>query len=242
MLYLFFETHHKNYTRLKAILLDNTANHRTKMNSPRPLIVSIDGAIAVGKSTLCETLRSMGHIVYCEGADDPKRWGKSLERFYKDPSTCFALQVAILSDMRRLYNNICRRDVSIVFVERNPLSARDIFLQNSFRAGHINEVDRNVYLQLHEQLGWEPDYIISLETTPMIAFQRLVQRNRAAEVDVDISYIQDITRQYKLTVANWCRLIKANELKTKGVHSIDVSNCSKDSVVQNVLKWIKTLQ
>ena len=62
-----------------------------------PIVISIEGGIAIGKSTLCEKLEECGYKVFKEGLDE---WGNVLDLFYKDPKrNCYLLQTAILMNM-----------------------------------------------------------------------------------------------------------------------------------------------
>lgn len=207
--------------------------------SQRPVIVSIDGAIAVGKSTLCDALSAAGYFVFREGADDPERWGKSLERFYDNPKqNAFSLQIAILCDMQLMYKVFEYLNVDVVFVERSPLSARDIFLENSCRMGYINPVDKETYHLLHAHMGWEPDHIISLETIPEVAYERMCARGRTAENDVDIDYIRAIDAQYQHAVHKWRKDIEQDLLQVRTVYSIDATRDPSD-IANMVLDWVQ---
>ena len=49
----------------------------------RPVLVSLEGNIGAGKSTLAEELRRRGRTVIVESVDS---WGDTLALFYEDPA------------------------------------------------------------------------------------------------------------------------------------------------------------
>ncbi len=212
-------------------------------SSSLPVVISIDGGIAVGKSTLCDLLAEAGYVVFREGADDRERWAPALERFYQNPHQgAFALQVAILCDMRAIYDKIGTiGDMQkVVFVERSPLSARDIFLENSYAMGHIHEVDMAVYNRLEKHVGWEPNHVISLETSPEVAFQRMRKRGRDAETSVSLDYIRDIHTRYKTAVRRWGENINKGTTRLQSILSIDASQ-DTDCIFREVVNYITCL-
>lgn len=191
----------------------------------RPLVVCIEGTIAVGKSTVCDGLRAAGWVVFAEGADDWNRWRGALECFYTDPPRwSFLLQASILDDMRRIYDRIMteHREERIVFVERSPLSAK-IFVDNSRRAGHLTDLEGRTYDRLHSQLGWVPDVIISLECPADTTIRRLRERSREAELGVDEDYLRTMDSCYRRRVARWRGAVASGRLRVREVVSVDAS-------------------
>ena len=198
---------------------------RTLSTRRRPIVVVIDGGIAVGKSTLCARLAEMGYRVYTEGADDDARWAAPLRLFYEDPRRwCLTLQAAILADMRTIHDRAMReaQPDEIVFVERCPSSALT-FVANSRRAGHLSDVEFATYSRLHDMLGWHPDYIVALRLPADEAIARMRRRNRAAEGNVDAAYVRRISELYVGTVGRWRREVAERAVPTRRVYSVDAS-------------------
>lgn len=196
----------------------------------RVVIVAIDGAIAVGKSTMCGSLRDLGYDVRTEGADDDERWAGPLRRFYAEPRRWgLMLQCAILADMAALRRDLlCAADgtgggPAIVFVERSPASAR-IFVRNSVALGHMDALESTVYDRLHAELGWNPDYVVHLHLPPDEAIARMRSRARDSEADVDGAYVRRVSGLYTGFVSEWKRRIRRGEMEpTRRIYEVDAS-------------------
>ena len=196
-----------------------------------PIVFSIEGSIAVGKSTLCELLRERGFTVFTEGADDDGRWAKALHAFYKDPPrNSYLLQTAILADFVRIRARIRMEPPgSVVFVERSPLSALT-FVRNSRDSGHLTDVEHGTYMQLHRLMGWVPDHIVALVLAPHVAVKRMRRRARASESTVDEGYVRRISSLYTASIADWKKLASASTTSSVAAAAGPVSPCLLRSV------------
>ena len=206
----------------------------------RPLIIALEGPIAVGKSTMCTRLKRNGFVVYTEGADDPNRWGRALQLFYTHLSRwSFTLQVAILFDMYMQYKHMRNCTSSpVVFVERCPSSAL-MFANHAFAEGHLNAVEYAIYIRLHRQFNWYPDYIISLELAPQDATTRMRNRARVSELNVSNAYVRRISSLYNHTVARWRASIARGEMPTRRIYTVDAS-LPPDMVEQHIVRIIRS--
>lgn len=164
----------------------------------RPIVVSIDGPIGAGKSTVCRELERLGYDIHTEGVDD-NRWGNILRKYYAGKSEggdssesapesqvrwAFTLQAAILSDMADQRVDMLSRKTPVVIIERSPLSALT-FVDMARESGTLDDSEHALYMRLHRQLAWAPDYIIALFVPPEEGAQRVLKRARPAEVTAD---------------------------------------------------------
>ena len=176
---------------------------------PRPpTIVCIDGAIAVGKSTVLRRLAAEGYRVYAEGADDASRWKAELEAYCDDPARgAFLLQTAILEDMASIRDRIAEEDPArlrdgVVVVERSPDSAL-VFVGNSLATGDLTPTEHRTYARLHRRLGWRPDVVVYLSCPARVAAERMRRRGRRAERGLDEAYLRRVEDTYATHVARW---------------------------------------
>ena len=52
-----------------------------------------------------------------------------------------------------------------------------------------------------KKLGWNPDYTLYINTPVTECFNRIHQRNRSCEQNIDIEYLQDVENEY-MTMQN----------------------------------------
>ena len=159
------------------------------------MIISIDGCIGVGKSSVLEELTSRGYVVYHEGLDD---WSRILEKFYENPSRwSFTLQMSILKDMHQQYMKILKslKYTDLVFVERSPKSCT-VFVENSKELGYLCEAEVEIYNTYHKLLTWQPDKTIQLTAPVEICMSRIIQRNRKEEHAIDVEYLTALHARY----------------------------------------------
>ena len=203
-----------------------------------PLIVSIDGGIAIGKSTLCGLLEECGYKVLKEGLNE---WGEILTLFYANPKRyCFTLQCAILLNMRTQYKYIQSLPDEIVFIERSPLSAFSVFVENSKNSKLLTNIEYNIYKKLHNELGWNPDYIIGLTLNPNVAYERLKKRNRTCEQNTTLEYITQVSELYEITFKKWSSYIKSGRLSVKKLLLLDAID-SENIILIKVIGFINNL-
>lgn len=204
-----------------------------------PIVISIEGGIAIGKSTLCEKLEECGYKVFKEGLDE---WGDVLDLFYKDPKrNCYLLQTAILMNMynQKQYINSLKDD--IVFIERCPLSALHIFVENSRNSNLLSDIEHKLYKKLHNKLGWCPDYIIGLTLNPDVAFERLKKRDRKCERNTSVEYITQVSNLYDKTFKKWKSYIKNRRLTVKGIITVDAID-SENIILIKVMRYINEIR
>ncbi|CAH2277548.1 deoxyguanosine kinase, mitochondrial isoform X1 [Pelobates cultripes] len=199
--------------------------------------LSVEGNIAVGKSTfmkllssffqewelVTEPLRKWQHVqdsaphggmdnLLQMMYDDPSRWSYTFQTV--SCMTRFKTQIEPLSKQL-----LSLREPVQVF-ERSIYSDRYVFAKCLFELGHFNSIEWTMYQEWHSFLTREfaervhLNGIIYLQATPEICFERLKKRARKEEKTVQLDYLQKLHEQHE----NW--LIK----KTTNVHFEHVKN------------------
>ena len=118
-------------------------------------IVSIDGNIGAGKSSILKELKNLGYVVFLEDLEDS--WQPILNNFYSNPKRwAFTLQITILNNLRDQYRQINEMLLknSIIFIERAPSSSK-IFAEICKNAGHMTDKEFNIYCGCFKKLTWE---------------------------------------------------------------------------------------
>jgi len=159
------------------------------------MIISIDGNIGSGKSTILDELKKRGYHVFKEGTD---KWYDILESFYENKSRwAFTLQVSILQDMHEKYMEASKINDDVIFFERNPITSL-LFVQNSFENNHLNNVELKHYMQLHKLLSWHPDKIIKLDVPSSTCYERILSRkDPATKTGLNLEYVKMLEQKYK---------------------------------------------
>ena len=159
-------------------------------------IISIDGNIGAGKSTVLKDLERRGYIVFPEDIDT---WKPLLEGYYTDPHRwAFTLQTGILDSLNSQHVRIKELMPyhSIIFMERAPSSSK-LFADISREKGYITEKEYNVYAGCYKKLVRAPDIKLFIDTDVDICLERIKRRGRECERDVDHAYLKRLSIEYK---------------------------------------------
>lgn len=159
-------------------------------------IVCIDGNIGAGKSTLLEELENRGYYVFKE---DISKWGALLDKFYTDPKRWgFTLQIAVMNSLHDQFQEIkkLRNENAFVFVERSPETSM-IFGKNSLDLGYISPDEFILYEECFKKFVWYADVKFYIDTNIDTCMQRIMERGRLCEKNLDIEYLERIYAEYK---------------------------------------------
>ncbi|XP_055743024.1 deoxyguanosine kinase, mitochondrial isoform X2 [Salvelinus fontinalis] len=182
--------------------------------------VSIEGNIAVGKSTFAQLLQFAGQD--WEVVPEPVgKWqsvesGSSqkvsnlLDMMYQDPQRwSYTFQTnSCMSRMRTQLQpppaRLLRAEgVPVQVFERSVYSDRYVFALNMFELGCINSTEWAVYQDWHsflvEQFGRQVELegIIYLRAPPQKCMERLGQRGRVEEKGVQLDYLEKLHTQHE---------------------------------------------
>ncbi len=168
------------------------------------VLISIEGNIGSGKSTLVKKIREkFPHVVI---VDEPvEEWASItdsngvgiLERYYSDQKRwAFAFQMmAFITRAKRLIN-IDKN--AIVITERSVFTDREIFAKMLFDAGKIEDIEYSIYLKWFDELskGIKVDQIIYMNTPPEVCCDRVISRGRKGE-SIPLEYLQDCHKYHE---------------------------------------------
>ncbi|KAJ7994306.1 hypothetical protein DPEC_G00264510 [Dallia pectoralis] len=189
-------------------------------NMNRVKRVSIEGNIAVGKSTFARLLQSAGQdwevvlepIGKWQSIDSGSSQVSSnlLDMMYRDPERwSYTFQTnSCMSRMRTQLQpppeHLLRSEsVPVQIFERSVYSDRYIFALNMFKLGCINSTEWAVYQDWHsflvEQFGHQValEGIVYLRASPQICLERLGRRGRTEEKGVQLDYLETLHTQHE---------------------------------------------
>ncbi|KAL4646624.1 deoxyguanosine kinase, mitochondrial-like [Arapaima gigas] len=224
----------------------------------RILRVSLEGNIAVGKSTFAkllnaatkdwdvalepvskwqsvdtsqETVSNLLDIMY----RDPQRWSYTFQTF-----SCMSRMRTQLQPPATHLLGSGGQPVQVF--ERSVYSDRYIFALTLFEMGCINATEWAVYQNWHsfllEQFAQrlELEGIIYLKAPPQMCLERLQRRGRDEEKDVKLDYLEKLHVQHENWLVNKSTELHFEQLKRVPVLELDATvDFEKDKEVKNNL-------
>ena len=194
---------------------------RKELIMKRPYIVSIEGNIGSGKTTLIHHLeeRYVGkkfmflkeplHI--WKSVQDRETGENILQKFYKEPiKYAFPFQIMVyMTFAQRLLDAIKEVDEDTVIVcERSMESCRDIFAKMLREQGQIDDINYTILLMFYKQMELiNVDAVIYLDISVETSNERIKKRARLGEDNIPISYLE----KCKVNHEEWIRSFTSNQ-------------------------------
>ncbi|XP_051830102.1 deoxyguanosine kinase, mitochondrial [Antechinus flavipes] len=230
-------------------LSQRSASAPAPRRAPRRL--SVEGNIAVGKSTFVKLLLKTfpeWHIaaepvttwqniqaVGTPTAGPPQSVGNLLDMMYQQPSRwsytfqMFSFLSRLRSQLAPYPENLMQAQEPVQIFERSVYSDRYIFAKNLFENRFLNDVEWAVYQNWHSFLLQEfsknifQDGFIYLRASPQVCFKRLRQRARAEEKDLELGYLEQLHAQHEDWFIHKVTELHFEDLKKAPVLVLDVN-------------------
>lgn len=167
----------------------------------------VEANIGAGKTTLLQLIAQ--HMPHVTVAFEPlNAWHRQdagvslLEQFYTNPQR-WAFSLETFAMACRVVEHLQQQDEQNVFriAERSIFSGHYCFGKNSYASGLMSDIEWHVYLQWFNFLIKNrckfPLGFIYLHTDPIIAFERIKKRKRAAEEGITLGYLQQIHQAHE---------------------------------------------
>jgi len=167
-----------------------------------PIVISIDGNIGSGKSTIVKKLKDQfineEYIIFLE--EPVNEWIKIkddkkniIEKFYEDPDKySFPFQMmALISRFKILNDTMTKYPNSIIITERSLYTDKHIFAKMLFDSNKINTFEYQIYNKWFDEFVKKlPEHkFIYLHTKPDTCIKRIKTRARDGEDKIDIEYL-----------------------------------------------------
>lgn len=210
------------------------------------IILSIEGNIGSGKSTVLRTLKES-----CPDwtfVDEPvSEWlslrnehGESLlELFYKDKKRwSYTFQnVAVLHRFKKLrhaLDTIDRTKPQVIIMERSLLTDKMIFAKMLNRDGFIDGLEQQIYNEWFTHLdAMVPpvDAYVYIHTGPQLCLERISKRARDGESIIPLEYLEELDQYHR----SW--LFEGDTL----CPVLDFDNSSSRLQVNQIVRFIEQL-
>jgi len=183
-------------------------NSDLQVGHKKPFIVSIEGNIGAGKSTMLKFFEKYndvelipepvaqwcdvkGHNLLGKLYEDPKRWSFQFQSY---------VQLTRLQLLNKPTN------CSVKIIERSIQNNRFCFLENAKKEGSLCGAELEVLISwydwLNENIGMPLDLIVYLRTSPQVAYERLKARGRKEEAGVPMHFIEGLHQSYEDWLVN----------------------------------------
>ena len=175
--------------------------------SANKIVISTEGNVGVGKSTLLEAVRGScpDYEVVLEPVGEWMRLknseGKSLlELFYEDKRRwAYTFQnCAILTRLKIIREAVASTKKQIILTERSVLTDRYVFAEMLRESGEIDALEWDLYMNWFNSFANEIPVagIIHLTTSVGTAAERIVRRGRHGEEHIPRNYLSALDHQH----------------------------------------------
>ncbi|KAJ3639510.1 hypothetical protein Zmor_002867 [Zophobas morio] len=165
---------------------------------PRPYTVIVEGNIGSGKTTFLNYFQQFDDVNVL--AEPVNKWRNCngynlLEKMYIDPKKwSFTFQSYVQLTILQHHTLMTRHPIKLM--ERSIYSARNCFVEQMARTGSIDCCSVSVmdewFKWAQESCDLSVDLIVYLRTSPKVAHERTLKRNRREEQSVPLEYFRDI--------------------------------------------------
>jgi len=209
----------------------------------KTIIISVDGNIGSGKSTLIKKLinSNKNYVLVSEPINE---WfsvkgdnGKNvLQTFYDDKQryayffqqfayiTRVEILVRTIKDVERewkyLYNRLMRIPI-IVITERSTLTDKNVFAKMLYADKCITSIEINAYHYWSEKLNeilnnYEIKNVIYVRNDPKVSLDRIKKRGRIEEKDISFEYLKNVYDYHEMWLHAKDKYLNILELDTNG--------------------------
>ena len=185
--------------------------------------ISIEGSIGTGKSSALHALREAFPETHVH-PEPVEEWGELLDLYYTDKALwCLPFSLKVLLSFRHATS-----DVS--FIERSPLSCKNVFTQMLVDDGIMNRRQFDVFKEYHDLIGWVPDAIIYIDTPAATCLERVEARGRGCEKNVDLQFLRRLEYAYETMLkhdTHGIRVIRIDGTKSKDAVAEDIVHAAR---------------
>jgi len=216
-----------------------------------PKIISIEGNIGSGKTTIIENLQSyLKHDKTVAFLREPVDiWesikdhdGKSiLTKFYEDQHKyAFTFQVMAFMTRRDLIKKKIEEimksnsEVKVIICERSLEADRNIFAKMLYDDGVIDEINYQVYLRIYNEFSseYKLDGMVYIDADAAVCHERMNRRGRDSEEGVPLCYLIKCQEYHNI----W--LMENKQPNMLHIDANDETNYNMNDVNDKGVKWM----
>ena len=208
-------------------------------------IVSIEGNIGSGKSTILENMKKYfseySNVVFVdepvsewETITDPKNGENIIQLFYRDQEKySFSFQMmAYISRLSLLKKAYEENENCIIITERSLLTDKHVFAQMLYDDGKIEDINYQIYKKWFDTFSkdFPIDLFIYVDTMPTNCFKRVDKRSRTGENNIPLEYLNNCHIYHERMMEKFCNVlhidgnVDINEKQNQMQEWIDIIN------------------
>ncbi len=205
------------------------------------MLISIEGNIGSGKSTLVEYLKSLGNYIF---VDEPvnewltikdKDGSNALECFYKNKEkNAFCFQVlAYITRLKKLMDKLKNKPEDVIIItERSIETDRNVFAKMLYEDGFLSSIEWETYNYWFDTFKdvSKVDLIIYIKTSPEKCLERINKRNRVEESGIKLDYLVKCNKYHD----DWLQLLNENIIIIDGHKSVDEIRNEVIDIINNL--------
>lgn len=199
--------------------------------------IAIAGNIGVGKSSLTKLLSErLGWEPFYEAADE----NPYLSGVYEDMARwCFHSEIFFLARKLYYYNLLLKSPRSVI-QDRTIYEDAEVFAENFYREGLMDERDYRTYRQLYEAVISvlpSPDLVIYLQASVPTLERRIAMRGRDYEKKIPKDYLEKLNALYE----EWIERYTLSPVLKVPADRLDFVHSTKhlDLIVEKVLEKLQ---
>ena len=179
---------------------------KNSQKKKKPVVISVDGNIGSGKSTLIKLLREeYGEQIYF-AAEPVDAWSKMtdeegnnlLHNFYTDKKRwSYSFQnIAYITRAKELQKAL-QSGKPIVITERSVMTDRNVFAKMLFTDNFMNKMEMAMYDAWFGLFNTRINYTFYLQTTVDNCVARIKKRGRDGEDDIERGYLEALEKAHE---------------------------------------------
>jgi deoxyadenosine/deoxycytidine kinase len=193
-------------------------------------IITIDGNIGAGKTTILNYIHT-NHNIYID-LEPIDKWKPFLNDIYLNKKKYFNFQIRVWLDR----SFIQEKDNTVIIMERSPFFIRNTFNKYISDNKLINPQEDNIIQELYNKTDniWKSNYYIYIRSSPEKCLERINNRGRENESELDIDYLNEIHLLHEKTYEE---AIKRN----MNIIIIDIEDKTLEEISNEIIEYIKRI-
>lgn len=164
-----------------------------------PVIVTIDGNIGTGKSTVMRVLCETYPNLFISHQEPVSGWEPFLQSLYEEDRGHFAFQA-------KVWRDCCTKDLvrgeGLHIVERSPAMRRHVFLAPLVDHHDIRNHELALLNEMYSDvMSFRTDVRVYLRSNPAACLERVKKRGRTSESRIRFQYLEQIHKRHEDAVA-----------------------------------------